>query len=306
MDPKIHIVQVQPLSSSGLVGLRECEHLRLSYDPVLEVLWARFDSPRGPYFSLELLQEMAACIDALEAEAVWLIEGEAKPIKYVVIGARERKRFSLGGDLAFFQDCIRTSNRAALQRYGRACVDVLYRWSRVLSERITTIALVEGKALGGGFECALGCQYIIADERATFGFPEVLFNLFPGMGGFSFLARKVGVSQAEHLIAHGNQYSAAVMRDRGVVDALAVPGQGERAVDAFIRTHRARYNTRRAVEKMKLLVAPIGYDELFRIVDMWVDVALSLSDRDLRRLDLLVGAQSAELRKSAISTLRAI
>ena len=49
----------------------------------------------------------------------------------------------------------------------------------------TTISLVQGDALGGGFEAALCGDIIIAEKQARFGFPEVLFNLFPGMGAYN-------------------------------------------------------------------------------------------------------------------------
>ncbi len=45
-----------------------------------------------------------------------------------------------------------------------------------------TVALVEGDALGGGFEAALSCDVIVATPQAKFGFPEVLFHLFPAWG----------------------------------------------------------------------------------------------------------------------------
>ena len=47
---------------------------------------------------------------------------------------------------------------------------------------MVTIALVQGDALGGGFECALAHDLIIAERSAKLGLPEVLVNLFPGIG----------------------------------------------------------------------------------------------------------------------------
>jgi DSF synthase len=51
-----------------------------------------------------------------------------------------------------------------------------------LDRDVTTIALVQGDALGGGFETALSSNVLIAERSAKLGFPEILFNLFPGMG----------------------------------------------------------------------------------------------------------------------------
>jgi DSF synthase len=47
------------------------------------------------------------------------------------------------------------------------------------SPTMTTISLVQGDALGGGFEAALTSDVIIAEESAQMGLPEILFNLFP-------------------------------------------------------------------------------------------------------------------------------
>ena len=58
---------------------------------------------------------------------------------------------------------------------------------------IVTISLVRGNALGGGFEIALSGDVIIAERSAMMGFPEILFNCFPGMGAFQTLSSRVGL-----------------------------------------------------------------------------------------------------------------
>jgi DSF synthase len=128
--------------------------------------------------------------------------------------------FNLGGDLALFRTAIERRERSTLAHYGRACVDVLYRWWKNANTPLTTIALVQGEALGGGFECALGSSVIVAEEDARMGFPEVLFNLFPGMGAYSFLSRKVGRRTTEELITSGAIYTARQLYDMGVVDVI--------------------------------------------------------------------------------------
>ena len=68
--------------------------------------------------------------------------------------------------------------------------------------------MVQGDSLAGGFENALANDVIIAEKRAKFGMTEKIFNLFPGMGAYSFLARRLGTSQAEKMIFGGQTYSA--------------------------------------------------------------------------------------------------
>ena len=100
---------------------------------------------------------------------------------------------------------------------------------------MTSIALVQGDALGGGFEAALSATVLIAEESSRMGFPEILFNLFPGMGAFSFLSRKIGRRAAEEMITSGTIYSARQLYDMGVIDVLTPDGTGEAAVHGFIR-----------------------------------------------------------------------
>ena len=96
---------------------------------------------------------------------------------------------------------------------------------------------MQGDALGGGFECALSSSVLIAEEDARMGFPEILFNLFPGMGAYSFLSRKVGRRITEELITSGAIYTARELYDLGVVDVITPTGTGEAAVESFVRKH---------------------------------------------------------------------
>ncbi len=124
------------------------------------------------------------------------------------------------------------------------------------------------------------------------GFPEILFNLFPGMGAYSFLARKVGRRITEELITGGNLYTARQLYDLGVVDVLAPDGAGEAAVYSFVKRHAKTPNGRRAIEMVRREVEPVTHEELMRVVSIWADAALRLSERDLRLMERLVRAQS--------------
>ena len=62
------------------------------------------------------------------------------------------------------------------------------------------------------------------------GLPEILFNLFPGMGAYSLLARRIGLRAAEELILSGKVLPAAKLHEMGIVDVLAKDGEGEAAV----------------------------------------------------------------------------
>jgi DSF synthase len=199
------------------------------------------------------------------------------------------RRVQPGRRLALFRTAIERRERSTLAHYGRACVDVLYRWWKNANTPLTTISLVQGEALGGGFECALGSSVIVAEEDARMGFPEVLFNLFPGMGAYSFLSRKVGRRTTEELITSGAIYTARQLYDMGVVDVITPTGTGEAAVEHVLAP--ARGNGRRGIESIAKEMNLLSHEELVRIVELWADAALRLSERDLTMMDRLVRAQ---------------
>jgi DSF synthase len=163
---------------------------------------------------------------------------------------------------------------------------------------MTSIALVQGDALGGGFEAALSASVLIAEESARMGFPEILFNLFPGMGAYSFLARKIGRRSAERLITSGTIYSARDLYDLGVVDVITPDGTGEAAVYSYVRKHSKQGNGRRGFERARNEVEPVARDELMRVMHIWADAALRLDERDLRMMERLVRAQERNLEDS--------
>jgi len=214
------------------------------------------------------------------------------PFAYFVLGSREPGVFNLGGDLKLFSQLIRQQDRKELQRYAYACVDIAYANHVGYKQNVITIALVQGDALGGGFEAALSCDIIIAENQAKFALPEILFNLFPGMGAYSFLSRRVGAVKAEEIILSGRVYSATEMRDLGIVDILVEKGAGERAVRAHIERNRSKCAAHAAVYNVRRRVNAVTLQELRDVTDLWVDAALQLTEHDLRKMAALAMAQT--------------
>jgi DSF synthase len=213
------------------------------------------------------------------------------PLRYLVLGSRSPGVFCFGGDLELFQRLIRERDRDGLARYGYRCVEILHRNMGTLDLPMLTIGLVQGAALGGGFEALLSFDYIIAEEDATFGLPEIMFGLFPGMGAHAILSRKLGTAMADRLIVSSQTFTAAEMHDMGLVHVVAPTGQGVAACQDVIRKSERRHpglvNARRAMK----VTHPIRLEELKRIVDLWADTALQLSESDLKVMNRLVRAQ---------------
>jgi DSF synthase len=271
----------------------EFSQLETRFDPEFGVLWGFMNPKPRPTFNQHLLAELHGYVDSIVQRGglIWH-ESTERAINYAVIASKVPGVFSLGGDLSLFREAIATGDRDMLVQYGRKCIDNLYPWSRNCDLPLTTIALVQGDALGGGFECALSASVLVAEESVRMGFPEILFNLFPGMGAYSFLTRKVGRRITEELVTSGNLYTARQLYDLGVVDVLAPDGAGEAAVYSFVRKHARAPNGRRAIEAVRREVEPVTHQELMRVVNIWADAALRLSERDLRLMERLVRAQN--------------
>ena len=86
------------------------------------------------------------------------------------------------------------------------------------------IAAVEGWALGGGFEMALGCDLIVAAEDAKFGLPEVKRGLIAGEGGVIRLPQRIPYHVALKVLLTGEPLSAVDAKQYGLVSELTASG----------------------------------------------------------------------------------
>lgn len=278
-------MNAQPSITSIDFAARHGTQLTTHLDRRHETAWCYMQPSGRPCFTTQLLADLKGWCGFLEQNAV------ALGIRYHVIASNVPQVFNLGGDLELFRDHVGRADRAGLLHYGTACIDALHANIRHFDQDITTISLVQGEALGGGFETALSSDVLIAERQARLGFPEVLFNLFPGMGAYSLLSRKLDPKRAEQMILSGKVYTAEELHAIGLVDVLAEEGEGESAVYDYIkREDRARHGYR-ALRRVRDHLSPISYQELLDVVEIWVDTAMRLDRRDLRMMERLVARQ---------------
>jgi len=267
--------------------------LQVHFDPETRAMWSRWTPEPRPCFNPALLSSIRSYYDFLtESGGRVSCLGEEHDIEYVVLASGMPGVFNLGGDLDLFKQLIDSRDRQGLLTYGRACIDVLYRNYIGHNLPITTVSLVQGECLGGGFEAALSSDVIVAEKSARFGFPEILFNLFPGMGAYSFLDRKIGQRGAEELLTSGKIYSADEMLAMGVVDMVVEDGQGEAGVAALIKKRARSRNGLSALSAVRRRVHRIEFSEVLDIVQIWVDAAMRLNPRDLKLMQRLVSRQN--------------
>jgi DSF synthase len=247
-----------------------------------------------PHFAPALLHELRGVLLALQARGVaWPANGTLQPVHYLVLRSANADYFSLGGDLAHFRDCIERRDRDALHAYSMQCAEMVHQWSTLLGREATTIALVQGRALGGGFETALAADLIVAEEQSEFGFPEILFGLFPCTGGMSLLAQRIGARAAEKMLGNGRIYPAAALLEMGVIDEICPRGQGVATVERLIEEHARQRPARLMLQRGRQRLAPLDLQELRTVVDEWTELAMALGPQELRVMEMLVKMQRA-------------
>ena len=262
--------------------------LDVLYEDRSQALWT-FMNPEGrPSFTPSMLKDFESWQDLIASGF-----GPGKvPLKYLILGSRAADVFCFGGDLALFQKLIRDRNRDGLVEYGHRCCAILDRNIKTLDIPMLTIGLVQGAALGGGFEALLSFDYVVAERTATFGLPEVMFGLFPGMGAHALLSRKLGSAMADRIIVSNETYTAEQMYDLGIVHHLAEPGDGINACREFIKKSDRRHAGLVGSRKAMKMTWHLELDELNRITEQWADTALELREQDLKVMNRLVAAQA--------------
>lgn len=286
-----NIDMLRPVKASSLTD-HQYDTLNIRYADSIQALYFAMDPGKIPCFSHQLLKD----IDSFQTRTSEYLRRNfipEHPIDYLIFTSDVPGIFNLGGDLAFFVSTIKSGDRALLSQYARLSIDVLYsNYTNLRNDNITTISLVNGTALGAGFEAALSSDYIIAEAGSEFKFPEVVFNMFPGMGAYSFLARRIPAAIVERMIINAEGFTAEQLYEMGVVDMIADKGKMDEALATFIRRHKKSLITRKAVLQMRNRIFPLDKKELYDIADYWVDSAFSLSERDINAMSRLVRAQT--------------
>lgn len=293
------MMEHRPWQDQLVLASRDFRHLACEMDESIGTLWCSMTDGERPSYTPGLLADMACVQTAVRNGLRMQAPGSSQAVRTLVIGSSIPGIYNLGGDLPLFAAAIRQQDRAALTRYAHSCVDTVFNNSDGYGGGVTTIALVQGQALGGGFEAVLSCHVIVAERSARFGLPEVLFNLFPGMGAYSFLSRRLTPVAAERMILSGKIYSAVELYEMGLVDVLVDDGCGVAAVRKHIVETERRTNSRKALRAVRDVVHPVTREELLNVTEIWVETALALSETDLRHMQLLVRAQARRSPKAA-------
>jgi enoyl-CoA hydratase len=152
----------------------------------------------------------SAMLEALRAR-IAETAGDAAVRAVVVTGAG--RAFAAGADIAEMQR-MTPVEAEAFSRLGHDTFAALEALA------VPVIAAVNGFALGGGLELALGCDFLYAARKAKLGQPEVALALIPGFGGTSRLVRRVGPGWARELVLTGEPITSEVAERIGLVNRV--------------------------------------------------------------------------------------
>jgi DSF synthase len=262
---------------------RPYKYIRLEWSAELSALRVRTCVTPIQCYSLSAMGELQRVL--LD------VADNAGLVKHFVMTSDVPGVFNFGGDLSLFVLLIRARDHESLRLYGRRCVDLLWWMETAAQLGVHTTVLVQGDTLGGGLESVLPFHKVIFERSAQAGFPEVLFNSFPGMGAWNFTIRKAGFAIANEMILSGKLYTAQQLCDYQLVDMVAEDGRGEEAIEEALRAVHPRLRGTLAALQARSLAAPVTYESLMSIVERWTANSLNLTERDLKLMERLARAQ---------------
>jgi DSF synthase len=280
---------------------RPYKYIRLEWMNELRLLRLRMNVRPIQCYSLSVMTELQRAFDDITASPGL--------VRHYVMTSDVPGVFNFGGDLALFVMLVKARDLESLKLYGRRCIDLVWWVEQAAARGIRTTVLAQGDTLGGGLESVLPFQNIIFERSAQAGFPEVLFNLFPGMGAWNFTIRRAGFTVANDMVLSGRLYSALELQRLGLVDFVAEDGEGEDAIETVVRSMDPRQRGMLAALRARSMASPVTHASLVSIVEHWAETALTLTDRDLRLMERLARAQMRKIggaREGAVEELKRI
>ncbi|WP_226482516.1 enoyl-CoA hydratase/isomerase family protein [Natrinema amylolyticum] len=167
----------------------------------------------------QLRDDIVAGLELLEERNE---ERDGVALRAVVLEGAGEKAFCAGADIGGFSE----------ESAGGSSARSHYDFIRDFPAPV--IAKIDGYCLGGGLETALACDFRLASEGSTFGFPEVNLGILPGAGGVQYVTKLAGPAVAKELAMTGEHISAERAGEEGIVNHVYADDEFEDEVDAFV------------------------------------------------------------------------
>jgi enoyl-CoA hydratase/carnithine racemase len=224
--------------------------------------------PPANAISAELMRDLNAALSELEPDAA---------VRSVIITGAGDRIFCAGADLG---SAFSGGDLSSFIRFGNGVVRRIERFAKPV------VAAINGHALGGGCEIAMGCHIRILKETARMGQTESNLGIIPGYGGTQRLPRLIGRGPAlEHLIL-GTQIPAAECHRLGLVNRLAKEGETLNDAKALARELAARppIATRLIIEAVD--------DGIQAPIDQAIEIEARAFDKVIKTEDAAEGIQA--------------
>jgi enoyl-CoA hydratase len=195
------------------------------YEKKDNVAWITFNRPEKYNAQNQtLLGEVTAALEQARDD---------DEVQVIVFTGAGDKAFSAGADINMFMEWTPISVVSWTKATRRP-----YTFVREIPKPV--IAMVNGLALGGGCELAMGCDIIIASENARFGQPEISVGVIPGGAGTQMLPRLVGEKKAKEMILTGDPISAEEALRLGLVNKVVPADKLRETVDEIIKKLKSK------------------------------------------------------------------
>ena len=264
--------------------------IALDFEADSRLLWITLLPEPKPVFTLPVIESVRKVQRAVMN--LWGTQAD-RPILFLAYRARGRV-FSLGGDLDYYLDCLTHNDRAGLGAYARTAADVIQTNRGGLGGSVITLTTVHARAMGGGIDPARACNVMIAEEGATFCYPEVNYNHFP-ISAVPILSRHTGYIEAERILLSGREYSAQEFLDRGALDAIVETGAGEDWIRRYAASSIASHSARIALISAFNRQAGDLAADLESGAGSWVSHIMTLKPLEIAKLQRIAAAQERML-----------
>lgn len=234
--------------------------VNLSFEHDGQVARVALAAPKANIVDEAMMAALAAAFDDLRN----------RPQLKVMILTAEGPHFSFGASV---QEHLPENVRTMLPRLSGLL-------GQMLELPAVTLAAVRGQCLGGGFELALACDFILAEEGAQFACPEIKLAVFPPAAA-ALLPVRIGVSRAAELVLTGAAWNVAKSADAGLIVRIAPQGQLEATVEAWMRDHfmsRSPVALRYGVRAARLPLRRALREDLPQLEHMYLDELMAESD----------------------------
>jgi cyclohexa-1,5-dienecarbonyl-CoA hydratase len=235
-------------------------NLKVAFERDGHVARVTLSAPKANLIDEAMMKALAAAFDDLKN----------RPQLKVMILDAEGPHFSFGASIP---EHLPEHVRTMLPQFSRLL-------TQILELPPVTIAAIHGQCLGGGFELALACDFIVAEEGATFACPEIKLAVFPPAAAV-LLPVRIGLSRAAELVMTGTAWNAAQALNAGLIVRTAPQGKLKETMADWIRDHfmpRSPVALRYAVRAARLPLQRALQEDLPEVERIYLDELMTESD----------------------------